>query len=68
MKHDLETYERAKDGTKEHTYQWLIQSVRDLLNRESSKVHGYRGVGWCDRKKKEKKVKKVSGLHLLIFH
>ena len=34
MKHDLETYERAKDGTKEHTYHWLIQSVRDLLSRE----------------------------------
>ena len=34
MKHDLETYERAKDGTKEHTYHWLIQSARDLLNRE----------------------------------
>ena len=34
IKHDLETYERAKDGTKEHTYHWLIQSVRDLLNRE----------------------------------
>ena len=34
MKHDLETYERAKDVTKEHTYHWLIQSVRDLLNRE----------------------------------
>ena len=33
-KHDLETYERAKDGTKEHTYHWLIQSVRDLLNHE----------------------------------
>ena len=34
MKHDLETCERAKDGTKEHRYHWLIQSVRDLLNRE----------------------------------
>ena len=34
MKHDLETYDRAKDGTTQHTYHWLIQSVRDLLNRE----------------------------------
>ena len=34
LKHDLETYERAKDGTKEHTYHWLIQSVWDLLNRD----------------------------------
>ena len=34
MKHDLEPYERAKDGTKHYTYHWLIQSVRDLLNRE----------------------------------
>ena len=34
MKHDLETYERAKDGTKEHTYHWLIQS--GLLNRETT--------------------------------
>ena len=34
MKHDLETYERAKDGTKEHTYHRRIQSVRALLNCE----------------------------------
>ena len=48
MKHDLETYERAKDGTKEHTYHWLIQSVRDLPSRERThknrqqiaRVHG----------------------------
>ena len=33
MKHDLEMYARAEDGTKEHTYHWLIQSVRDLRNR-----------------------------------
>ena len=34
MKHDLETYEQAEDGTKEQTYHWRIQPVRELLNRE----------------------------------
>ena len=45
MKHDLETYERAEDGTKEHTYHWLIHSVRDLLNRDRTHKNRQQIVG-----------------------
>ena len=34
FKYDLEIYDRAKEGTYNHTYQFLTQSLRDLLTRE----------------------------------
>ena len=34
LKFDLEKYERAKEGTPEHSYEFLIQAIRDLLTRE----------------------------------
>ena len=34
FKYDLEIYDRAKEGTYNHTYQFLTQSVHDLLTRE----------------------------------
>ena len=34
FKYDLEIYDRAKEGTCNHTYQFLTQSIHDLLTRE----------------------------------
>ena len=34
LKFDLDKYERAKEGTPEHSYEFLVQSIRDLLARE----------------------------------
>ena len=34
FKYDLEIYDRAKEGTYNHTYQFLTQSIHDLLTRE----------------------------------
>jgi hypothetical protein len=34
MKFDLEAFDRAKEGDTTHSYEFLIQSVRDLLTRE----------------------------------
>ena len=34
MKYDLEIYDRAKEGSKEHSYGFLVQSIKDLLTRE----------------------------------
>ena len=34
MKYDLEIYDRAKEGSKEHSYSFLVQSIKDLLTRE----------------------------------
>ena len=34
LKFDLDKYERAKEGTSEHSYEFLVQSIRDLLARE----------------------------------
>ena len=34
MKWDLDLYDRAKEGTPMHSYNVLIQSIRDLLTRE----------------------------------
>ena len=34
LKFDLERYDRAKDGTPEHSYEFLKESIRDLLTRE----------------------------------
>ena len=34
MKYDLEIYDRAKEGSKEHSYNFLVQSIKDLLTRE----------------------------------
>ena len=34
FKCDLEIYDRAKEGTYNHTYQFLTQSIHDLLTRE----------------------------------
>ncbi|CAE7272566.1 GIP, partial [Symbiodinium pilosum] len=34
MKYDLEIHDRAKEETKEHTSQFLVQSIKDLLTRE----------------------------------
>ena len=34
MKWDLDLYDRAKEGTPTHSYNVLIQSIRDLLTRE----------------------------------
>ena len=34
MKYDLEIYDRAKEGSKEHSYGFLVGSIKDLLTRE----------------------------------
>ena len=34
LKFDLERYDRAKEGTPEHSYEFLKESIRDLLTRE----------------------------------
>ena len=34
MKYDLEIYDRAKEGTSTHSYEFLVESIRNLLNRE----------------------------------
>ena len=34
MKWDLDLYDRGKEGTSTHSYNFLIQSIRDLLARE----------------------------------
>ena len=34
VKWDLDLYDRAKEGTSTHSYNFLIQSIRDLLTRE----------------------------------
>ena len=34
IKYDLDTYERAKDGSYDKSYEFLVQAVRDVLTRE----------------------------------
>ena len=34
LKYDLETYDRAKEGTETHSYQFLLTSIKNLLTRE----------------------------------
>ena len=34
LKYDLDTYDRAKEGTETHTYQFLLSSIKNLLTRE----------------------------------
>ena len=34
LKYDLETYDRAKEGTETHSYQFLLSSIKNLLTRE----------------------------------
>ena len=34
MKYDLNIYDRAREGTHNHTYGFLTQSIHDLLTRE----------------------------------
>ena len=33
LKYDLETYDRAKEGTETHSYQFLLSSIKNLLTR-----------------------------------
>ena len=40
MKWDLDLYDRAKEGTSTHSYNFLIQSIRDLLTRERVRRNG----------------------------
>ena len=34
LKYDLDTYDRATEGTETHTYQFLLSSIKNLLTRE----------------------------------
>ena len=34
LKYDLEIYDRAREGTEQHTYRFLVGSLKELLTRE----------------------------------
>ena len=34
LKYDLEIYDRAREGSEQHTYRFLAESLKDLLTRE----------------------------------
>ena len=34
LKYDLEIYDRAREGTEQHTYRFLVDSLKELLTRE----------------------------------
>ena len=34
LKYDLEIYDRAREGTEQHTYRFLVDSLKEVLTRE----------------------------------
>ena len=37
LKYDLEIYDRAREGTEQHTYRFLVDSLKELLTRETKR-------------------------------
>ena len=38
MQYDLEIYDRAKEGSKEHSYHFLVQSIKDLMRKNRDRI------------------------------
>ena len=37
LKYDLEIYDRAREGTEQHTYRFLVDTLKELLTRERTR-------------------------------
>ena len=48
LKYDLEIYDRAREGTEQHTYRFLVDSLKELLTmgKETKEQGPYCTFSW----------------------